>query len=534
MHPHKAKIFGKMNIFDNRYEQETLLGKGAFSEVWKVRDIQTGVSLALKIYNSANGASVDGSEMLTHEFALMVNVNHKNLLRPLFYATCENRPYLILPYCESGNIGKMVGKMTEDEAWRLFRDCASALSYLHALHPPILHQDIKPANILIGDNGEYMLTDFGVSTQLKASLSRVSNQELALFSAGTVSYMAPERFSRNNLPIMANDIYSLGSTVYEMLSGFLPFGNDGGLLQKKGAEIPELQGDFSPMLKKTLDLCLQAEPWDRPTAEDLEDIANKALTHRELRWKEEEKPVPQQNEESASETIAEQPTPIKEAPVDVPPVALHEIEDTIGEEHAPSRKKLYGIIGVIAAVALLIGGFFFWKSGIQENSQQEVINADSLKRIVDDVEYEKCLVLFQQPDSTREAFNKTVALAQKGHKGAVHEVAYTYAWVARDPESIRRKKALGWGVGANGLPVSEEINRQAVVWLDKSIQLTDSTDYQALYWRSFYYINEILGERDFEKASQLLSKSSLEASKNQDYVFKNKIDDTIHQLEKIK
>ncbi len=148
-----------MNIFDNRYEQEILLGKGAFSEVWKVRDIQTGVSLALKIYNSSNGAAADGCEMLTHEFALMVNANHKNLLRPLFYAICENRPYLILPYCESGNIGKMVGKMTEDEAWRLLRDCASALSYLHAMHPPILHQDIKPANILIGDNGEYMLTD---------------------------------------------------------------------------------------------------------------------------------------------------------------------------------------------------------------------------------------------------------------------------------------------------------------------------------------------------------------------------------------
>ena len=59
-------------------------------------------------------------------------------------------------------------------------------------------------------------------------------------------------------------------------------------------------------------------------------------------------------------------------------------------------------------------------------------------------------------------------------------------------------------------------------------------DYQALYWRSFYYINEILGKSDFEKASQLLRKSSLEANKSQDYVFKNKIDDTIHQLEKIK
>ena len=175
-----------MEIFDGRYKQEKLLGQGAFSEVWKVKDTQTGVTLALKIYNPTGGASEDGNEILTHEFALMVNANHKNLLRPLFFASCDNRPYLILPYCEQGNIGKMVGKMNEEEGWKLIRDCASALAYLHEMKPPILHQDIKPANILLNDNGDYMLTDFGVSTQAKQSLSRVSNQEKDLLSAGTL------------------------------------------------------------------------------------------------------------------------------------------------------------------------------------------------------------------------------------------------------------------------------------------------------------------------------------------------------------
>ena len=75
-----------------------------------------------------------------------------------------------------------LGKMDEEEAWKLIRDTASALAYLHAMNPPILHQDIKPANILLSDNGDYMLTDFGVSTQVKQSLSRVSNQEKDLLS----------------------------------------------------------------------------------------------------------------------------------------------------------------------------------------------------------------------------------------------------------------------------------------------------------------------------------------------------------------
>ena len=287
-----------MAIFDQRYEQELLLGRGAFSEVWKVKDIQTGVTLALKIYNPTTGIDEDGKDMLTHEFALMVNANHKNLLRPLFFAVSGDRPYLILPFCERGNIGKMVGSMGEEEAWKLLRDCASALAYLHAMNPPVLHQDIKPANILLNDNGDYMLTDFGVSTQVKQSLSRVSHQDMALLSAGTISYMAPERFSRNNLPVMANDIYSLGSTVFELISGMLPFGNDGGLLQRKGAEIPELPGDFSPLLKKTLDNCLQEEPWQRPTAEQLEEIATRAIRHPELR-----NVVPQAETETEAEPV---------------------------------------------------------------------------------------------------------------------------------------------------------------------------------------------------------------------------------------
>jgi serine/threonine protein kinase len=65
-----------MAIFDNRYEQEKLLGQGAFSEVWKVKDNQTGVTLALKIYNPTPGADEDGNDMLTHEFARMVNASH--------------------------------------------------------------------------------------------------------------------------------------------------------------------------------------------------------------------------------------------------------------------------------------------------------------------------------------------------------------------------------------------------------------------------------------------------------------------------
>ena len=517
-----------MAIFDERYEQEELLGRGAFSEVWKVRDIQTGVTLALKIYNPTTGIDEDGKEVLTHEFALMVNANHKNLLRPLFFAVSGDRPYLILPYCEQGNIGKMVGKMDEEEAWKLLRDAASALAYLHNMNPPVLHQDIKPANILLNDNGDYMLTDFGVSTQVKQSLSRVSNQDMALLSAGTISYMAPERFSRNNLPVMANDIYSLGSTIYELTSGMLPFGNDGGLLQRKGAEIPELPGEFSPLLKKTLDDCLQEEPWRRPSAEQLEEIATRAIRHPELR-----------NAVPRAETAAKATT------MQLPDEYLQPDDNTIRgtvvgsattDEKPSGNNRLYIIIAAVVVAVLAIGGFFMMGNHDDTaDSQSPTVNTDSLLKEAELAEFEACKALFayNDPDSVKSALTRMAALAERGNKEAIHEMAYTYAWIPNDTESDRRKRLLNWQIDANGIPVSKEIRISSIEWLEKSINVTDSTDYKSLYWLSFYFLNAISVNQDFDKAHQLLQTARRQADQSQDLEFKGKIDDIIKQIENI-
>ena len=559
-----------MEIFDGRYEQEKLLGQGAFSEVWKVKDTQTGVTLALKIYNPTGNAIDDGNEMLTHEFALMVNANHQNLLRPLFFAISENRPYLILPYCEQGNIGKMIGKMSEEEAWKLIRDCASALAYLHEMKPPILHQDIKPANILLSDNGDYMLTDFGVSTQAKQSLSRVSNQEKDLLSAGTVSYMAPERFSKKNLPIMANDIYSLGSTVFEMLSGMLPFGNDGGLLQKKGAEIPELPGNFSPLLKRTLEKCLEAEPWARPTASRLEDIANEAIKHPETRnqipdifsaTSQDEVPQSQLNAAippgatvlgPAIEELINKGTvmgPAPSAPMkgtvigyassynSANPYASGNPYNNSLQPQGGSKKGLW--IGVAIAVILAIGAgaYFLFGQDILGNEQTEAaIDSAEQQKMQEQAEYESALALFNQenPDSIQMAFSQMKALADKGNKEAVFEMAKTYAWIPNDSESDRRKRLLGWSIteeGAlKGAPASDEINREAINWLQKSIDQQVPNYHQSLYWLAFYYYFGLGTNEDTAKAKQLLELAKTEAEKNQDFVFKEKIEKTLDQL----
>jgi serine/threonine protein kinase len=273
------------NLFNDRYFLERLLGRGNFSEVWLAKDTKTNIKVALKIYAPATGLDDSGLDVFAREFSLVVNANHKNLLKPLYYDSCDRKPFLVLPFCEKGSIMKEVGKMSEKDAWRLLHDVASGLAWLHNMNPPVIHQDIKPDNVMIGENGDFMITDFGVSTHLKSTLRK--SMSAAFSSAGTIAYMAPERFSKDNTPIMANDIYSLGATVYEMLTGDTPFGDDGGLIQMKGAAVPELKGEYSNQIKAVINKCLKANPWERPTAEQLEKYAQEGMQNKKITFADE-------------------------------------------------------------------------------------------------------------------------------------------------------------------------------------------------------------------------------------------------------
>ena len=269
----------KNNLFHDRYFLERLLGRGNFSEVWLANDIKTDIQVALKIYAPATGLDDHGMNVLSREFAIVVSANQKNLLKPLYYDSYERKPYLVLPYCKNGTIQRLIGKFSEEDAWKLFRDVAAGLAYLHSMNPTLIHQDIKPDNIVIGDNGTYMITDFGVSAHAKSTLRKSLSTQFA--SAGTTAYMAPERFSKDNTPIKANDIWSLGAMVYEMVTGDVPFSSgthiEGGILQKNGAEIPDLPGTFSPELNQMIQMCLNENPWDRPTAEQIVEYAQIAI-----------------------------------------------------------------------------------------------------------------------------------------------------------------------------------------------------------------------------------------------------------------
>ena len=259
-------------LFHNRYYLQELKGRGAFGEVWLARDRQLDTDVAIKVYIALDSRGVEDFKT---EFITASGLNHPYLLHAYHFDICEDHPYLIMPYCP-GSAVNYVGRMDETTIWQFIHDVASGLEYLHSMG--IVHHDIKPDNILVDENGRFLITDFGISVKFRSTLRRNSARQVqSEQTGGSIPYMAPELFTEQAEAVNASDIWAFGTTLFELLSGELPFFGQGGTMQNNGAKIPELKGNWSDDLKQVVKLCLAKESWDRPSAKQLVEYASQAL-----------------------------------------------------------------------------------------------------------------------------------------------------------------------------------------------------------------------------------------------------------------
>lgn len=258
------------------------IGQGSFGEVWLAHNDLADIDVAIKFYGALDS---QGLEDLRNEFKIAFQLNHPNLLSVSHFDVEDNCPFLVMPYCPNGSVRRRAGKMEEHEIWEFIRDVASGLAFLHSQYPPIVHQDIKPDNILMAADGRYVISDFGISRSIQTRMSRTAN---SFSSSGTIAYMGPERFSEEPRTVLASDVWALGMTIYEVATGDVLWGGMGGCVQLNGARIPILSGQFSQELSELVKACLDLETRNRPTAKDVQEYASDmlegnitSLTHRQ-------------------------------------------------------------------------------------------------------------------------------------------------------------------------------------------------------------------------------------------------------------
>lgn len=262
---------------NGRYVLKESIGRGTFGQVWLAHDRAKDEDVAIKFYVALDNK---GREEFIQEYRIAAGLEHPNLLVTKDFGVWQDHPWLTMRFCDSGSAGDIVGKLRptlKDELtiWRFIHDVAAGLAYLHHVKPePIVHQDIKPDNVLIASDGTFLITDFGISKRIRNTISKQSTRAL---KAGAPAYMGPERFSDNPEPVFASDVWSLGVSIYELAEGELPFSGMGGMMMNKGVEIPMLSSGWSENLNDIMRWCLEKETWDRARADQVAEIAKAVL-----------------------------------------------------------------------------------------------------------------------------------------------------------------------------------------------------------------------------------------------------------------
>lgn len=252
-----------------KYSLIRKLGQGGFGEVWLANRLEDKHHrIAIKFFKPLH---VDDRKLFLAEYQRSANFHHEDILPSLFYGEWNSRLFMGMEFCEFGTAAQFIGNLNPnkegDEAliWNFIYDTASGLQYLHEVEN-VVHQDIKPDNVMINSEGDFVIMDFGISVCVNSDI------QLSNYCAfGSPAYMAPERFSDSKSIIYANDIWSLGVSIYEMAVGVLPFNGLGG--EYAGVELPSLPNGWSDQLNKVMQSCFVHQTWLRKRAVELKQYA---------------------------------------------------------------------------------------------------------------------------------------------------------------------------------------------------------------------------------------------------------------------
>ncbi|KAF5184556.1 CBL-interacting serine/threonine-protein kinase [Thalictrum thalictroides] len=253
----------RRHLLLGKYEMGRLLGQGTFAKVYYGKNLSSGESVAIKVINIDQVKKEGLMEQIKREICVMHLVRHPNIVQLKEVMATKGKIFFVMEYVKGGELFAKIykGKLKEDVAKKYFQQLISAVDFCHSRG--VSHRDLKPENLLLDENGDLKISDFGLS----ALPEQLRNDGLLHTQCGTPAYVAPEVLRKKGYDGSKADIWSCGIILYVLLAGFLPFQDEN--IMKMYRKVFQAEFEFPPWFssetKKLISKLLVADPEKRIT-----------------------------------------------------------------------------------------------------------------------------------------------------------------------------------------------------------------------------------------------------------------------------
>lgn len=258
------------HVVAGRYSLEREIGRGGTGAVWLGRDQVLLRDVAVKQVGLPTGAVEEEVARADREARLAAQVIHPNVVAVLDFVDDGDEHWLVMEYVAGTNLARMIrdrGALSPPRAAEVIGHAADGLAAAHELG--IVHRDVKPSNILVGDDGAVKLSDFGIARDITDA-----TRTRAGVVTGSPAYLSPE-VATGATATAASDMWSLGATLFHCLAGEAPYRiGDGGQRNalatlNRVANTPPPRLRTEPWLESVLEATMARDPGRRPTAEEV-------------------------------------------------------------------------------------------------------------------------------------------------------------------------------------------------------------------------------------------------------------------------
>ncbi|XP_016458754.2 CBL-interacting serine/threonine-protein kinase 6 [Nicotiana tabacum] len=277
----------KNGVLYGKYELGRILGQGTFAKVYHSRNVVTGGNIAMKVVGKEKVIKVGMMEQIKREISVMKMVKHPNIVELHEVMASKSKIYFAMEFVKGGELFAKVakGRLREDIARGYFQQLISAIDFCHSRG--VYHRDLKPENLLLDEEGNLKVTDFGLS----AFSDHLRQDGLLHTTCGTPAYVAPEVIGKNGYNGATADIWSCGVILYVLIAGFLPFQDENIMVMYKKIHSGAFKCPpwFSSDARKLITRMLDPNPSTRITASKIMDSSwFKKSVPKILKTKEEE------------------------------------------------------------------------------------------------------------------------------------------------------------------------------------------------------------------------------------------------------